>query len=198
MLNRFKMFFLVMTAGALFGHAAMAANPVVELKTSMGTITVELFEKEAPQSVKNFLSYVNKGAYNGTIFHRVISGFMIQGGGFNQKMEQQPTDSPITNEAANGLKNTVGTLAMARTNDPHSATSQFFINVKGNDFLDYPGRDGWGYAVFGKVIKGMDIVQAIEKVKTTTQGMYQDVPVEPVVIESAKVIAAPADAAAGK
>jgi len=167
---------------------AFAANPVVEMQTSQGTIEIELFEDQAPKSVKNFLSYANRGAYDGTIFHRVIDGFMIQGGGFDEKMNQKPTSAPVENEAKNGLRNETGTLAMARTSDPHSATSQFFINLVDNTALDYPSRDGWGYAVFGKVTKGFDIVQKIARVKTGNVGFHQNVPLEPVVIESVKVV----------
>ncbi|MGB0127989.1 MAG: peptidylprolyl isomerase [Rhodocyclaceae bacterium] len=167
---------------------ALAANPQVEMKTSQGTITVELDAEKAPKTVENFLQYVRDGFYNGTVFHRVIDGFMIQGGGFDKSMKQKSTRPPIQNEAKNGLKNEVGTLAMARTQDPHSASAQFFINLKTNTFLDYPGQDGWGYAVFGKVSKGMDVVDKIAKVQTGTVGFQQNVPTEPVIIESARVI----------
>jgi peptidyl-prolyl cis-trans isomerase A (cyclophilin A) len=157
----------------------------------MGDIKVELYEKEAPETVKNFLSYVNDKFYDGTIFHRVIAGFMIQGGGFTPDMQQKATKSPIKNESSNGLKNDTYTLAMARTSVPDSATSQFFINVKSNDFLNQASaQDGVGYAVFGKVIEGMDIVNKIEKVQTGRKGMHGDVPVEPVVINSVTVISA--------
>lgn len=167
---------------------ALAANPQVELQTSQGTIVVELAEDKAPRSVANFLQYVKDGHYNGTTFHRVIPNFMIQGGGFTEKMEQKPTRSPIENEARNGLKNQRGTIAMARTGNPHSATAQFFINHKDNAFLDYPGQDGWGYAVFGEVVKGMDVVDRIAAVPTRNMGMFQNVPATPVVIQSAKVV----------
>jgi peptidyl-prolyl cis-trans isomerase A (cyclophilin A)/peptidyl-prolyl cis-trans isomerase B (cyclophilin B) len=150
----------------------------------MGEIVLELYPEKAPKSVENFLQYVKNGHYNGTIFHRVIDGFMIQGGGFDKNMKQKPTRAPIENEAKNGLKNEPYTLAMARTSDPHSASAQFFINVKNNSFLDYPGQDGWGYAVFGKVIKGMDVVDKIKLVPTAGG----DVPTKPVVIESASII----------
>ena len=155
-------------------------NPMVILKTSKGDITIELFEKEAPVTVANFLKYVDSGFYKGTIFHRVINGFMIQGGGFTKDMNQKPTNPPIKNEAANGLKNTRGTLAMARTSDPNSATAQFFINVVDNGFLDFKSPDarGIGYCVFGKVVSGMEAVDAIKAVRTG----QQDVPVETIEI----------------
>ncbi|MCK9258890.1 MAG: peptidylprolyl isomerase [Azoarcus sp.] len=167
---------------------AFAANPMVELKTSLGDIVVELNAEKAPKSSANFVQYVQDGHYDHTVFHRVIDGFMIQGGGFDAKMTQKPTRAPIENEAKNGLKNLPGTLAMARTADPHSASAQFFINLVPNTFLDYPSRDGWGYAVFGKVVRGMDVVEKIAKVKTANAGMHQNVPVEPVTIESARVL----------
>ncbi|MBS1169757.1 MAG: peptidylprolyl isomerase [Burkholderiaceae bacterium] len=164
---------------------AMAAdNPRVKLKTGMGEIVLELYPSKAPKSVANFLRYVKDGHYNGTVFHRVIDNFMIQGGGFDQSGRQKATRAPIENEAANGLKNSAYTVAMARTAAPHSASAQFFINVKDNGFLDYPGQDGWGYAVFGKVVKGADVVDKIKRVPTSRQ----DVPLTPVVIESASVI----------
>ena len=166
----------------------LAANPQVELKTSQGTIVIELAADKAPRTVENFLQYARDGFYNGTIFHRVIDGFMIQGGGMAPDMKEKPARAPIQNEAKNGLKNVVGSIAMARTRDPHSASAQFFINVKDNGFLDYPGQDGWGYAVFGKVVQGLDVVQKIAKVATGNAGMHQNVPLSPVVIESAKVI----------
>ena len=136
----------------------------------------------------NFLQYVKKGQYNGTIFHRVIKGFMIQGGGFDKDMREKPTDAPIRNEAKNGLKNEAYTIAMARTSNPHSAAAQFFINVNNNQPLDYPSRDGWGYAVFGKVVQGADVVDKIKQVRTGSSGMYDDVPVTPVVIQSATLV----------
>lgn len=169
---------------------ALAANPQVEMKTSMGTLTIELFADKAPKTVANFLQYVKDGHYAGTIFHRVIDGFMIQSGGFDKSMTQKATRAPIQNEADNGMKNETGTLAMARTGDPNSATAQFFINLKGNTFLDFPGQDGWGYAVFGKVTQGMDVVQKIAKVPTANAGMHQNVPTQPVIIESVNVLAA--------
>jgi peptidyl-prolyl cis-trans isomerase B (cyclophilin B) len=156
--------------------------------TNHGDIKIELETEKAPKTIENFLSYVNSGHYAGTIFHRVIDGFMIQGGGFEPGMKQKPTNPPVENEAKNGLKNAPYTLAMARTSDPHSASAQFFINIKNNDFLDYPGQDGWGYCVFGKVVEGMDIVDKIKAVKTTRTGMFADVPVEDVIIEKAEVV----------
>ncbi|WP_408643406.1 peptidylprolyl isomerase [Thioalkalivibrio thiocyanodenitrificans] len=168
------------------GSLAMAENenPKVTIETSKGAIVVELFADKAPDTVANFMEYVNDGFFDGTIFHRVIPGFMIQGGGFTADMSQKPTRDPIRNEANNGLSNEVGTLAMARTPNPHSATAQFFINVKHNRFLDFQAetQQGWGYAVFGRVVEGMDVVSAIENVPTGNQGMHQDVPVEPVVM----------------
>ena len=162
---------------------------MVLMSTSLGDIKIELYEKEAPESVKNFLAYVNDKFYDGTIFHRVIGGFMIQGGGFTPDMQQKQTKPPIKNEGGNGLKNDTYTLAMARTSVPDSATSQFFINVKNNDALNREkSQDGVGYAVFGKVIEGMDVVNKIEKVQTGQKGMHGDVPVEPVVIKSVTVI----------
>jgi peptidyl-prolyl cis-trans isomerase B (cyclophilin B) len=159
----------------------------VLLKTSRGDITVELDDTAAPESARNFLAYVNKGHYDGTVFHRVIKGFMVQGGGFEPGMKQRPTDAPIANEADNGLKNRHYTLAMARTNAPHSATAQFFINTADNRFLDHtaPTAQGWGYAVFGKVVAGNDVVDAIENVKTANRGGHADVPVDDVTIVQA-------------
>lgn len=161
----------------------------VIIKTSLGNMTAELDAEKAPKTVANFLSYLEAGHYNNTIFHRVIDGFMIQGGGFEPGMKQKPTDATVENEAKNGLKNDTYTLAMARTSAPHSASAQFFINVKNNAFLDYPGQDGWGYAVFGKVVDGTDVVDAIRQVKTGRSGMFADVPVEDVVIHSIEVAA---------
>ena len=160
----------------------------VLITTNLGNITVELDAEKAPKSVANFLAYVAKGHYNNTIFHRVIADFMIQGGGFEPGMKQKSAEQTVENEGKNGLKNETYTLAMARTSDPHSASAQFFINVKNNSFLDYPGQDGWGYAVFGKVTDGTDVVDAIRKVKTTRTGMFADVPVDPVIIEKIEVI----------
>jgi cyclophilin family peptidyl-prolyl cis-trans isomerase len=164
-------------------------KPVVTMSTNMGNIRIELNADKAPITTKNFLDYVNDGHYDGLIFHRVIPGFMIQGGGFDSGMSQKKTKSPIKNEASNGLKNVIGSIAMARTNVVDSATSQFFINVKDNDFLNHKNTspDGYGYAVFGQVVEGMDVVQTIEKVKTGNRGMHQDVPVQAVVINSVKV-----------
>jgi cyclophilin family peptidyl-prolyl cis-trans isomerase len=163
----------------------------VKLTTSMGPIVIQLDKEKAPVSVDNFVKYVEAGAYNGTIFHRVIDGFMVQGGGFTKDMQQKPTQAPIKNEANNGLKNDNYTVAMARTGVRDSATSQFFINVKDNAFLNYSGESpqGWGYAVFGKVVEGQDVVDKIKKVPTGNKGMYQNVPNEPVVIEKAECIA---------
>jgi len=167
------------------------SNPKVELHvTGYGVITLELDEAKAPKSVENYLAYVNKGHYNNTIFHRVIPGFMVQGGGMEPGMAQKPTDAPIVNEANNGLKNANYTVAMARTGDPHSATAQFFINVADNGFLNHtsPTAQGWGYAVFGKVIAGADVVDKIKAVKTSRKGYHDDVPVDEVVIEKAVVV----------
>ncbi len=174
-----------LTAAVGIVHAADA--PQVLLKTSMGDITLELYPEKAPKSVANFLDYVKGGHYNGTIFHRVIGNFMVQGGGFDKDMKQKPTNPPIENEAKNGLKNEPYTLAMARTSAPHSASAQFFINVNDNSFLNHPGQDGWGYAVFGKVVKGKEVVDKIKAVETTSSGMYQNVPAKPVLIESASI-----------
>ena len=188
--------FCTLFAGLTLGSAVVAAAPAtaldptphVALKTSMGEIVLELDQEKAPQSVANFLQYVNSGYYKGTVFHRVIDGFMIQGGGFDKNMKQKATKAPIKNEAQNGLQNVTYSIAMARTGDPHSATSQFFINVNNNGALDYPGRDGFGYTVFGKVIKGMDVVDKIKAVPVADKGPHQNVPVTPVVIESATLL----------
>ncbi len=155
---------------------------MITISTNLGNIVLELDADKAPITVKNFLSYAKSGYYNDTIFHRVIDGFMIQGGGFEASMKQKPTESPIKNEASNGLKNNKYTIAMARTSIPDSATSQFFINANNNDFLNYPGQDGWGYCVFGKVTDGTDVVDKIQKVATGNSGGHQDVPREPVII----------------
>ena len=171
-----------------FAATANAANPRLEMKTSQGTMVIELYPDQAPKSVENFVQYAKDGFYDSTVFHRVIDGFMIQGGGFTADMKQKGTRAPIQNEAKNGLKNEPGTLAMARTGDPHSATAQFFINLVNNTPLDYPSRDGWGYAVFGKVIEGMDVVQKIAKVATANAGGHQNVPKQAVVIESVKLL----------
>jgi len=180
--------FLAALGAACLAVSAWAADPVVELNTSAGTIKLELYPEKAPESVKNFLGYVRAGHYDGTIFHRVIDRFMIQGGGFDRDMKQKEVGAPIRNEAKNGLKNKAGTIAMARTSNPHSATAQFFINLVDNASLDYPSPDGWGYAVFGQVTEGIEVVRGIGKVRTTTVGYYRDVPAEPIVIESARVI----------
>lgn len=164
--------------------------PVVQLETTKGAITIELNSEKAPKTVENFLSYVKSGHYEGTIFHRVIDGFMVQGGGMDADMNEKPTGKPIDNEADNGLTNDLGTLAMARTQSPHSATAQFFINVKDNAFLNHSSKDlmGWGYAVFGKVTEGMDVIDAIKGVDTGRKGFHDDVPVEPIVITAAKIV----------
>lgn len=171
--------------------AGQAPNPQIRLETSQGTITLELFSRNAPLSVTNFVDYVKAGFYDGTFFHRVIPGFMIQGGGMTADMTEKPTRAPIRNEANNGLKNLRGTLAMARLGEPHSATSQFFINVADNDALDHRGETeaGWGYAVFGKVTSGMDVVDAIVSVPRGDFGPHQDVPTEPILIKRATMIA---------
>jgi peptidyl-prolyl cis-trans isomerase B (cyclophilin B) len=160
----------------------------VLITTNKGNITVELDDAKAPKTVANFLAYVNKGHFSNTIFHRVIKDFMIQGGGFEPGMNQKDTDQTVENEAKNGLKNDKYTVAMARTMAPHSASAQFFINTKNNDFLNYPGQDGWGYAVFGKVVEGQDVVDQINNVKTSRAGMHSDVPADPVIIEKVEVV----------
>ena len=178
------------TSTLLTSTTALAA-PSVELQTSMGKIVIELNSEKAPKTVQNFLQYTKDGFYNGTIFHRVMDGFMVQGGGFTKDMEQKPTGTQIINEARNGLKNDRGTVAMARRAEPHSATAQFFINHKDNTMLDHTGeQDGrsWGYAVFGKVTQGMDIVDKIAKVPTGDRAMHQNVPLEPVIIQSVKIL----------
>lgn len=167
------------------------AGPRVYMETSLGDIVLELNKEKAPKTVENFLYYVHEGFYEGTIFHRVIDDFMIQGGGFTEDFQQKPTRPPIPNEAKNGLKNTRGSIAMARTPDPHSATAQFFINVGDNPSLDYPSPDGWGYTVFGEVVKGMDVVDEIRQVSTGQGGPFpQDVPQTPVIIEKVTLIPA--------
>lgn len=161
---------------------------MVKLHTNLGIITLQLDAEKAPLSVANFLDYVNGGFYSNTVFHRVIPNFMIQGGGFEPGMKQKQVKAAIKNEAANGLKNDIYTIAMARTSDPHSATAQFFINTKNNSFLNYPGQDGWGYCVFGVVVEGKDVVDAIGKVKTGNSGFHNDVPKEDVIITKAEVV----------
>jgi cyclophilin family peptidyl-prolyl cis-trans isomerase len=183
-------FLIIITAKSEEPKQMDAKQKKVKLETTMGDIVIELNEKAAPITVKNFLTYVEEGFYDGTIFHRVIPNFMIQGGGFTPDMAQKKTHPPIANEASNGLKNDRGTIAMARTNNPNSATSQFFINHKNNDPLNYAGPNNPGYAVFGKVVEGMGVVDKIALVKTTQKGPHADVPVEPIVIKSAKVVSA--------
>ena len=178
----------VLPAQAASTPATKGKMKMVKLHTNQGVITLQLDAEKAPISVKNFLDYVNSGFYSNTIFHRVIPNFMIQGGGFEPGLQQKPTNAPIKNEAANGLKNDIYTIAMARTGDPHSATAQFFINTKNNGFLDYPGQDGWGYCVFGKVVEGKEVVDAIGKVQTGSSRGYQDVPREDVIITKAEVV----------
>jgi cyclophilin family peptidyl-prolyl cis-trans isomerase len=182
---------LVVLSVAAGSPGALAADPQVDLKTNFGTIRLELYPAKAPKTVENFLQYVKDGHYNGVIFHRVIPGFMIQTGGMEKNMREKNTRDPIPNEAKNGLKNELGTIAMARTNAPHSASAQFFINLKYNDFLDAANaQDGWGYAVFGKVVSGMDVVMKIAKVQTGNVGPHGDVPREAIVIEAATLVAA--------
>ncbi len=163
---------------------------MIRFSTNHGSIDIEVFEDQAPMSAKNFISYVNEGFYDGTIFHRVIPGFVIQGGGFEPEMKQRATHAPIENEADNGLKNDRGTLSMARTSDPHSASSQFFVNLKDNDFLNHTGKNsrGWGYAVFARVVNGMDVVDKIAAVPTGNVGVYSDVPKQDVVITKAEIL----------
>jgi peptidyl-prolyl cis-trans isomerase B (cyclophilin B) len=178
-------------AAACLSFAAAAANPQVELKTSMGTVVIELYPDKAPRTVENFLQYAKDGFYDGTMFHRVIPGFMIQGGGFTPDFRQKPSRAPVRNEADNGLKNATGTVAMARTPDPHSATAQFFINVADNDLLDYTAAtpQGWGYCVFGRVVKGMNVVERIVKVATGPGPQpHENVPLQPIVIERARLL----------
>ena len=181
---------LAATLGGVSAAWAKGGNPVVKLKTNKGDIVIELDKEKAPVTVENFLKYVKAGHYDGTIFHRIINGFMIQGGGMDKSMKERATEAPIQNEADNGLKNKTYTVAMARTGDPHSATAQFFINVADNGFLDHTGKtpQGWGYAVFGKVTSGQDVVDAIKGVPTMTKGFHENVPVVPVIIEKAEVV----------
>ncbi|SFI21501.1 peptidyl-prolyl cis-trans isomerase A (cyclophilin A)/peptidyl-prolyl cis-trans isomerase B (cyclophilin B) [Nitrosomonas sp. Nm34] len=186
-MTRFLIVMLLMISTTL-----SAAPPKIRINTNLGPIIVELYPEKAPKTVKNFLNYVNEGFYNGTIFHRVIPNFMIQGGGFDQSLTQKPTKQPIENEAANGLKNEIGTIAMARTNQPHSATAQFFINVANNSFLNHtaPTIQGYGYTVFGKVTEGMEVVNKIATTPTGPKGMFaSDVPKNTIVIESIKLLA---------
>ncbi len=189
-----SIFALLLCCTAQLSHSSTQASltkgkpTMVKIHTNLGTFTVQLDAEKAPITVKNFLDYVNSGFFSNTIFHRVIPNFMIQGGGFEAGMKQKATKDQIKNEAANGLKNDKYTIAMARTNDPHSATAQFFINTKSNGFLDYPGQDGWGYCVFGKVIEGMDVVDKIGNVKTGFKSGHQDVPETDVVITKAEVV----------
>lgn len=195
----FKKILLLVLLGSLLSCSTLSPTQsktkegipsMVKLETSHGSITIKLDAEKAPVTVRNFLDYVDSGFYNGTIFHRVIDGFMIQGGGFEPGMKQKPVNAPIKNEAANGLRNDIYTVAMARTSDPHSATAQFFINVKDNDFLNHtaPNSQGYGYCVFGKVVEGKEVVDAIRKVKTGIQSGFKDVPLEDVVITKAEVV----------
>ena len=184
-------FFTLMLVFGFTSAAQAGDQPRILVETSLGNFELQLDPEKAPKTVANFLGYVNSGFYDGTIFHRVIDGFMIQGGGFTPEYERKTTNPPITNEADNGLKNLRGTIAMARTMDPHSATAQFFINVKDNDFLDYTSKSprGWGYAVFGKVVKGINVVDKIRQVKTGPGGVFpQDAPLEMVIIKRMSVV----------
>ena len=177
---------LILFAAVPWAHAAPSKDPVVFLKTSLGTITIQLDPTHAPLSTANFLNYVDKKFYDGTIFHRIIPGFMVQGGGFTPDMMEKPADAPIHNESTNGLKNLRGTISMARTSDPDSATAQFFLNLVDNDSLDAPPGGGPGYAVFGKIIGGLDVIDKMAKVPTTTKGENENVPVDPVTLISAR------------
>jgi peptidyl-prolyl cis-trans isomerase A (cyclophilin A) len=179
---------LVLTILSLHVLAQSTQGPRVQLETSLGNIVLELNSGRAPQTVDNFLRYVREGHYNGTIFHRIINGFMIQGGGFDANMRQKPVREPIRLESQNGLRNLTGTVAMARTSDPHSATAQFFINVVDNSGLDFPNPDGHGYAVFGKVVDGMEVVNRIRSVTVGRQGFHQNVPREPIIIQKAVLL----------
>ncbi|HVL37148.1 MAG TPA: peptidylprolyl isomerase [Burkholderiales bacterium] len=187
---KLKHLFVLSLAAAPAG--ALGAEPQVDVRTNVGTIRLELYPAKAPKTVENFLQYVKDGHYDGTIFHRVIDGFMVQGGGFDRAFKQKTTRAPVANEAKNGLRNEVGTIAMARTSEPHSATAQFFINVSNNEFLNAgSAQDGWGYAVFGKVVSGMDVVTKIAKTPTGAAGPFRsDVPKQMVVIESVTVVGA--------
>jgi peptidyl-prolyl cis-trans isomerase A (cyclophilin A) len=179
---------LIANAPAFAQNGSQAAHPSVLLKTSEGDIRVELYPEKAPKTVANFLDYVKSGQYNGTIFHRVIPGFMVQGGGYTTSYAEKPTRAPVQLESRNGLKNMTGTIAMARTSDPNSATAQFFINTVDNAGLDYPNPDGNGYAVFGKVTSGMDVVKKIEGTPTTSRGPMSDVPQKQIVLQSATIV----------
>jgi peptidyl-prolyl cis-trans isomerase B (cyclophilin B) len=181
---------LAATLGGVSAARAEGGKTMVKLTTSKGDIVIELDKEKAPVTAENFLKYVKAGHYDGTVFHRVINGFMVQGGGMDKTMKELPTEAPIINEADNGLKNKAYTLAMARTADPNSATAQFFINVADNGFLDHTGKNpqGWGYAVFGKVVSGQEVVDAIKAVPTMTKGFHENVPVVPVIIEKAEVV----------
>lgn len=185
---------LTLAALTTFSSLTLAADPRVEMTTNQGKVVIEVYPEKAPKTVENFLKYAKEGFYEKTIFHRVIDGFMIQGGGFDEKMVQKPTRAPVVNEAQAafkaGLKNGIGTVAMARTADPDSATAQFFINIADNSFLNYPGQDGFGYTAFGKVVEGMDVVTKIGKSATGIRNGFRDVPLSSVVIESVKVIEA--------
>ena len=183
------LFLSALTIGFGVNHVTHA-DTIVNMQTNKGTITLELYEHKARTTVENFVAYAREGFYDGTVFHRVIPGFMIQGGGFTRRMEEKQTRAPIKNEADNGLENNAGTIAMARTPDPNSARAQFFINLKDNDFLNFKSKttQGWGYTVFGKVTDGMDVVNSIAKVATGSRGPYQDVPEQPVVIEKVSVV----------
>jgi peptidyl-prolyl cis-trans isomerase A (cyclophilin A)/peptidyl-prolyl cis-trans isomerase B (cyclophilin B) len=184
MRRQFLKFFSVAVLSTLSASVYAESAPKVAMKTSLGDIVIEVYPDKAPKTVENFLAYVKSGFYNGTVFHRVINNFMVQGGGFDTNMREKPTRAPVQNEAKNGLKNRAYTLAMARTPDPHSASAQFFINVNDNAFLDYPGQDGWGYAVFGKVVSGKEVVDKIKAVETDRR----DKPKANVIIESAAIV----------
>lgn len=192
-MKKIAFYYLLLSALLITSTWAAAPNPKVRLETNKGNIVIELNQKAAPQTVKNFLTYTREGFYNGTIFHRVIKGFMIQGGGMTADMKQKDTNSPVPNEADNGLKNTKGTLAMARTGNPHSATAQFFINTVNNPSLDHTQKNpqGWGYCVFGKVVEGMDVVMSIEQSPTTSKFPHQNVPATPILIKKATIIEQP-------
>ena len=191
-MNTFARFIAVGTAAFALTVANAQDKPRVEMKTSLGTVVIELEPEAAPKTVANFLDYVKSGHYEGTVFHRVIKGFMVQGGGFSGDMKEKATKAPIANEAEKalkaGVKNDRGTIAMARTPDPHSASAQFFINHGNNDNLNFPSRDGWGYVAFGKVVSGIEVIDKIAEVATTSKGQYQNVPQTPVVIEKITLV----------